>query len=65
MTEPPDLRAHVDLCQNLQKLLDGVGLFAYTNNHLDAPPAGYVSASFSNYSTPTTPIAPSGTTRAS
>lgn len=52
VTGVADLRSCVDMCLNLQKLLDGVGLFAYTNDHLDAPPTEYVAPSYSNYSIP-------------
>lgn len=52
VTGASDLNSCVEMCLNLQKLLDGVGLFAYTNNHLGVPPTRYVPASFPSNAIP-------------
>jgi len=52
VTGEADLRACIDTSQSLEKLLDGVGLFAYTNDHLAEPAKDYVPASFKLASIP-------------
>jgi hypothetical protein len=47
-----DLRACIETSSNMQKILDGVGLFAYTNDHLDEPPRYYAEANFRNVRVP-------------
>lgn len=41
-----DLKSCIEMCLNMQKLLDGVGLLAYTNDHLTVPPKFYVPATY-------------------
>lgn len=47
-----DLRACIETSSNIQKILDGVGLFAYTNDHLREAPRFYVEANFRNARVP-------------
>lgn len=46
VTGESDFRACIEMSSNMQKLLDGVGLFAYTNDHLALPPKNYVEAKY-------------------
>ena len=48
-----DLRSCVAAAGNIARLLDGVGLFAYTNDDLAKPPATYHAAKYNNQSIPT------------
>ena len=48
-----DYRSVIETAGNLKKILDGVGLYAYTNDHLDQPPSHYVQAKYR-----TTPLPP-------
>ena len=41
-----DYRSVVETAGNLKKFLDGVGLFAYTNDHFGQPPKSYVQANY-------------------
>jgi hypothetical protein len=41
-----DYRSVLETAANLKKILDGVGLYAYTNDHLDQPPTQYVEAKY-------------------
>lgn len=47
-----DLRACIETSSNMKKVLDGVGLFAYTNDHLDQPPRTYLEADYRNAKVP-------------
>jgi len=47
-----DLKSCIEMCMNMQKVLDGVGLFAYTSNHLTVPPTSYVPASYKGTTIP-------------
>jgi len=41
-----DYRSVIETSANMKKILDGVGLFAYTNDHLDSSPKHYVEAKY-------------------
>lgn len=47
-----DYKAVIETAGNMKKILDGVGLFAYTNNHLDERPKNYVQAKYKGTALP-------------
>ncbi len=52
VTGQSDLNACIETSLNIAQLLDGVGLFAYTNGHLAEPAKGYFPAKYQTLSIP-------------
>jgi hypothetical protein len=52
VTGSADLAACIQTSDNVAQLLDGVGIYAYTNDHLDEPAQRYSAAAFSGLSIP-------------